>query len=86
MACKYMDGGVSGSTYGPGPKVCPAEQATAWDVRDKKCFKIFGVGVTIADRTASIQGGFEVFNFNMHTSGSATACVNCYQLPGVVVV
>ncbi len=80
----YVDGGESPVTFPPGPVVCDPKQATAWDVIDKACYTIWGVGVTI-DNTTSVQAGFEVFNYNMHRDGTQTCCVNCYQLPGVFV-
>ena len=82
MACcgKYCDEGDSPVTFGAGPKVCGPTQATAWDNVTKTCFKIFGLGITINDTTAPWQGGFEVFNANIHMVATQPPCVNCYQL------
>ena len=82
MACvgKYCDEGDSPATFPSGPTVCAAMQATAWDNITMKCFKIFGWGVTIEDTTAPFQGGFEVFNANIHMVATQPPCVNCYQL------
>jgi hypothetical protein len=82
---KYIDGGESPGTYGPGPVVCGPGQATGWDVRTEACFKIFGVGITIGDTNASNQGGFEVYNFNVHRDGTQRAAVNQTQIPGPVI-
>ena len=82
---KYVGDSESPVTFGPGPAVCGASQATAWDNITKACFTIWGLGITIGDTTAPVQGGFEVFNRNMRCSGTQCPCVNPYQLPGVFV-
>lgn len=79
---KYMDGGFSGPTFGPGPAACPKSQATAYDVITGACFPIFGYAIIIGDRDASVQAGFEVCNANFHMDGSSRPAVNPLQLPG----
>lgn len=86
MSGKYVDGGKSPGSFGPGSKKCPDKQATAWDEITKACFAIFGVGIVIGDTSASVQAGFEVCNFNFHSSGTARPAVNPLQLKGPVAV
>lgn len=86
MSGKYIDGGFSSSTFGPGPKVCPDEQATAWDNITKACFAIYGLGINIGDTSASVHAGFEVCNLNFHSSGTSRPAVNPLQLKGPVMV
>lgn len=86
MSGKYIDGGKSPASFGPGPKVCPDNQATAWDNITKACFAIYGVGIVIGDTSASVHAGFEVCNFNFHSSGTGRPAVNPLQLGGPVVV
>lgn len=79
---KFIDGGISPDSFGPGPVVCPAGQATAWDEWTGACFKIYGLGITIGDTADSDQGGFEIFNANIHMDGTQRALVSNYQLEG----
>lgn len=73
MSGFYIRGGNSPATFGPGPVGCPEGQATAFDAVSGKCFKIYGVAVTIGDTSASNQGLFEVYNFNVHRDGTQRA-------------
>lgn len=83
---KYVDAGYSPATFGPGPVVCAKSQATAFDVRTGTCFPIFGYGIIIGGRSASVQGGFEVCNANFHMDGTGRPAVNPLQLPGPTLV
>lgn len=86
MSGKHVDGGMSPATFGPGPKLCPDKQATAWDNITKTCFPIFGLGIAIGDTDASVHAGFEVCNLNFHSSGTSRPAVNPLQLEGPVLV
>jgi hypothetical protein len=83
---KYVGDITSPGSFGPGPKVCPDKQATAWDNITKACFPIFGVGIVIGDTSASVHAGFEVCNYNFHTKGTSRPAVNPLQLKGPVLV
>ena len=85
MPDRYIRAGEPVVTYPPGADMCPEGSATAFDVNDQMCYRIYGLGVTIGDITAPIQGGFEVFNKNIHWTGGRSCCVNCYQLNGVMI-
>ena len=86
MSGKYVDGGYSSSTFGPGPKVCPDKQATAWDNITKACFAIYGLGINIGAASASVQAGFEVCNLNFHSSGTSRPAVNPLQLANPIII
>jgi hypothetical protein len=86
MACTYIDGGNSPTTFAPGSKGCAPGQATAFDVVSGKCFKIYGVAVTIGNKAASVKGWFEVYNFNVHREGTQRAVPSNVGLNGPVVV
>jgi len=82
---KYI-GTDSPESFGPGPDECPEAQATAYDALDNACYRIFGVGITIADLAASYQGGFEVCNFNFHMRNTRPAVPVLAGLEGPVLV
>ena len=81
---KYVNGGDSPVTFAPGAAACPSSQATGFDAASGACFKIYGIGVLITPTSASIQAGFEVFNFNVHRDGTQRPVVNPSQLEGMV--
>ena len=81
---KYITAATAGSSFGPGSAQCSGGPAQAFDEIDQACFKVFGTGIVIGDTSASIQGGFEVFNFNIHNDGTQCACVSNVQLEGPV--
>lgn len=83
---KYVSGGKAGASFGPGSASCPEQQATAYDEIDPACWQVFGSRIVIGDTSASVQGGFEVFNFNIHNDGTQRAVPTYAALEGPVVV
>jgi hypothetical protein len=83
---KYIDGGVSPASFPWGVAACPDAQATAYDMIDPACWKIYGKGIVIGDTNDSNQAGFEVFNFNIHNDGTQPAVPFSGALEGAVLV
>jgi hypothetical protein len=84
MSGKYYPGGKASVSFGPGVAACPKEQATAFDMIDPACWKVFGAGIVIAGSGNSVQGGFEIFNFNVHNDGTSRAVPTVLDLEGTV--
>lgn len=82
---KYITAANAGSSFGPGADGCPDKQATAFDMIDPACWKVFGAGIVIGDSANSIQGGFEVFNFNVHAEGTSRAVPTVFDLDGAII-
>ena len=80
----HVAAGDSAATFMPGPPVCSQGELYAWDSVSQECFEVYGLGITIADLMASDEGGFSVFNLNVHRNGTQRACANCYQLQGPI--
>ena len=76
---QHVDGGFSPGTFGPGPDKCPEGGLVAWDNVTEACFDIYGLGITIGSQVASNEGGFAVFNLNVHRDGKR-GLVNSTQL------
>ena len=76
----------SPATYPIHEPGCAPGQAKAYDWVSEECLRIFGLGITIADLIASVQGGFEVCNFNFHSTGTQRPVVTIAQLEGPVFV
>lgn len=81
-----MEPFIAGRTYPIYAPGCPPGQATAFDWVSLECLRVFGIGITIAGKTASWQGGCEVCNFNFHSQGTQRPVVTLLQLNAPVYV
>ena len=81
----HVFGGDSPGSFAPGSDSCGGG-LVAYDEVDKTCHPVYGLGITIGDTTASNEGGFSVFNLNVHKHGTQIRLVNSYQLEGPVAV
>lgn len=63
--------GTSPFTFPPGADKCPEGGLMAFDMVDKACYDIFGVGIELGDLVTSIHGAYNVFNLNVHRMGDS---------------
>jgi hypothetical protein len=54
------------------------------DTFQKMCWKVSGRAVIINDKEFSVQAGFEMVNFNFHTSGTQPALSTYTNIVGTV--
>lgn len=58
--------------------------AVSYNPEDKTCYGVQGKRIIIGDTAESIQAGFEMVNFNFHTSGTQARTATSTQLSGPV--
>lgn len=68
--------------------LCPEYKAAGGAVTyvgaDKKCQGVQGLRITIGDTAESIQGGFDMVNFNFHCNGSQPRVASVFNLEGPI--
>lgn len=65
--------GTSPITFPPGADKCPPGGLVAFDMVDKTCYDIVGLGAELGDIVTSIEGACNVFNLNVHRNGTSPA-------------
>lgn len=88
------DGGVNYHPNSPGSSPlpigvgCPESKAAGGAVThvaaDKSCKPVQGLRIIIGDTAESIQGGFDMCNFNFHCNGTQPRVASLISLPGPI--
>jgi hypothetical protein len=72
--------GTSPATFPPGADNCPEGGLVAFDMVDKACYSIVGLGAELGDIVTSIEGACNVFNLNVHRTGTFPAAPTIMSL------
>lgn len=87
---QYLPTKDAPASFPPGWDKCQTpgagSSAVAYDITDDACYPIEGLAVVIGPYAASVQGLFDVYNYNVSMNGDQPAVANSLQLNKIGVV